>query len=67
MATSSFLETTQSADADATWVSLRQAIANTSGFRRWQIEKGLNDQSSDQSLDQLVQRYLRETLETLAY
>jgi len=53
------------------WISLKGAIASSSGFQRWQLEKSLatlipvtNEQSS---LDQQVRSYLRETLETLAY
>lgn len=50
------------------WDSLKQAIAATSGFQRWQLE-GLNLHSQPQelNLDHQVRRYLRETLETLAY
>ncbi|MGF1589239.1 MAG: hypothetical protein ACFCU7_08355 [Pleurocapsa sp.] len=46
------------------WFSLRQAIAKSSGFHSWQRERNI---SSDVDLDQQVRRYLRETLETLAY
>ncbi|GAB4344920.1 MAG: hypothetical protein OHK0047_38060 [Leptolyngbyaceae cyanobacterium] len=49
------------------WESLKQAIANSSGFRRWQLERNSNSQLHDLGLDVLVRRYLRETLETLAY
>lgn len=49
------------------WESLKQAIANSSGFQRWQLERGDDPQLQALSLDQRVQRYLRETLETLAY
>jgi hypothetical protein len=48
------------------WMSLRQAIAESSGFQRWQLEQDQQD-VQDQDLDELVRRYLRETLETLAY
>ncbi len=48
----------------AIWFSLRQAIAKSSGFQSWQQERNI---SSDVDLDQQVRRYLRETLETLAY
>lgn len=49
------------------WDSLKRAIASSSGFQRWQLDR--LSQSSEQTLsqDQLVRRYLRETLETLAY
>jgi hypothetical protein len=46
------------------WFSLRQAISKSSGFQSWQQER---DISSDIELDQQVRRYLKETLETLAY
>ncbi|HEY9831373.1 MAG TPA: hypothetical protein V6D26_12390 [Stenomitos sp.] len=49
------------------WDSLKQAIATSSGFQRWQMEHRIVDQSQDYNLDNRVQRYLRETLETLAY
>ena len=48
------------------WASLREAIASSSGFQGWKQQQG--DRSLEtQSLDKLVRRYLRETLETLAY
>lgn len=48
------------------WHSLKSAIASSSGFRSWRGE--LSDGEVDNvSLDYLVRRYLRETLETLAY
>ncbi|NJR66091.1 MAG: hypothetical protein HC772_13435 [Leptolyngbyaceae cyanobacterium CRU_2_3] len=52
---------------DVTWDSLKRAIAASSGFQRWRVEhvNALHLQNS--SLEQLVSRYLRETLETLAY
>lgn len=49
------------------WASLKQAIASSSGFQRWRLEKQLSEPRSSQDLDGLVRRYLRETLETLAY
>ncbi len=49
------------------WDSLKQAIAASSGFQRWQLEHSLSTQPQDYSLDSRVRRYLRETLETLAY
>lgn len=50
------------------WDSLKQAIADSSGFQRWQLERlNLNAQLQELSLDNQVRRYLRETLETLAY
>ncbi|WGV28443.1 hypothetical protein [Halotia branconii] len=47
------------------WHNLKYAIAASSGFQRWQLES--TAQLQDLRLDQQVQRYLRETLETLAY
>ncbi|WP_297085041.1 hypothetical protein [Thermoleptolyngbya sp. C42_A2020_037] len=63
------------------WESLKQAIASSSGFQRWQLERSgeqsaaesaagdppVADELSTLPLDQRVRRYLRETLETLAY
>lgn len=46
------------------WFSLRRAIAKSSGFQSWLQERNI---SNDLNLDQQVQRYLKETLETLAY
>jgi hypothetical protein len=48
------------------WDSLKVAIASTSGFQRWELESKVEDRE-DSSLDYRVRRYLRETLETLAY
>lgn len=48
--------------------NLKQAIAASSGFKSWQLEQlYLNTQLKNLSLDHQVYRYLRETLETLAY
>ena len=47
------------------WNNLKDAIAASSGFQRWQVES--NIQLRELRLEQQVQRYLRETLETLAY
>lgn len=58
---------TQSQDESqdrAIWMNLRVAIANSSGFQRWQQEQ---DVDSVKNLDLTVRRYLKETLETLAY
>ncbi|HEY9668553.1 MAG TPA: hypothetical protein V6C91_17225 [Coleofasciculaceae cyanobacterium] len=49
------------------WNSLKQAIAASSGFQRWQMEHLVSEQVQDYNLDSRVRRYLRETLETLAY
>ena len=49
------------------WDNLKQAIATSSGFQRWQMEYSFDDQLQKLSLDYRVRRYLLETLETLAY
>lgn len=49
------------------WGNLQQAIAHSSGFQRWRSERPLNEQQQGLSLEYQVRRYLRETLETLAY
>ncbi|MEH2023632.1 hypothetical protein [Nostoc sp.] len=53
-----------SADTEI-WYSLKCAISTSSGFQRWQLERDVQLQGI--RLEQQVQRYLRETLETLAY
>lgn len=63
----SFTPHNSSIDDSAIWHSLKQAIANSSGFRRWEQECTSDIPTDDLSLDQRVRRYLRETLETLAY
>jgi hypothetical protein len=55
----------QFTDDSEIWHSLKTAIAASSGFQRWQLERDL--QLHGLRLEQQVQRYLRETLETLAY
>ena len=45
------------------WQGLKRAITSSSGFRRWKVE----NYREEEATDQLVQRYLRKTLETLAY
>jgi hypothetical protein len=54
------------------WENLKLAISESSGFKRWKVERQPDQAvgvaaSLDQSLDELVHRYLRDTLETLAY
>lgn len=49
------------------WQNLTKAIANTSGFQRWQTDKDVDLESEKGTLDQQVRCYLRSTLETLAY
>lgn len=53
------------ADDSEIWHSLKFAIAASSGFQRWQLEHSA--QLHEMRLEHQVQRYLRETLETLAY
>lgn len=50
------------------WSELKEAIASSSGFQRWRLEQiSTEAQIQNLSLDHQVSRYLRETLETLAY
>ena len=49
------------------WNSLKEAIAASSGFKRWQDEKTTASELNPKSLDDQVRHYLREALETLAY
>lgn len=49
------------------WNSLKQVIATSSGFQRWQLERSTDGRFNGLALDLLVRHYLRETLETLAY
>lgn len=51
----------------AIWDNLKRAIAASSGFQRWQLEHNHDAQVAAPGLEQQVRRYLRETLETLAY
>ncbi|WP_309740329.1 MULTISPECIES: hypothetical protein [unclassified Chamaesiphon] len=53
-------------DDPSVWTSLKQAISASSGFQHWTSQLP-SIERSDLNLDALVQRYLRETLETLAY
>ena len=59
--------TTQWSEDSQIWQNLKQAIAASSGFQRWQLEQQTQENGQSRTLDQQVQRYLRETLETLAY
>jgi hypothetical protein len=67
MTSSATSESMQFSQDSQIWDNLKQAIAASSGFQRWQMEHPGGDQLEDYSLDSLVSRYLRETLETLAY
>ncbi len=55
------------ANDQAVWASLKQAIATSSGFGRWQNLKQVTDAPLADNLDGQVTAYLRETLATLAY
>ena len=57
---------TVSAHDASIWESLKQAIADSSGFKRWMQERGADAQRQD-SLDFQIRQYLQETLKTLAY
>jgi hypothetical protein len=46
------------------WLSLKSAIANSSGFKSWQKQQPQEDRFT---LEEQVNCYLRETLNTLAY
>jgi hypothetical protein len=48
------------------WTSLKQAISASSGFQHWASQLPTPERAALNG-DTLVQRYLRETLETLAY
>ncbi|HEY9633262.1 MAG TPA: hypothetical protein V6D14_07645 [Coleofasciculaceae cyanobacterium] len=67
MESSATSKSTQLCQESHIWESLKQAIAASSGFQRWQMEHPVGDQLQNYSLDIRVRRYLRETLETLAY
>ncbi len=65
--TNSTLSPQEQFDRDeAIWSSLKQAIEKSSGFKRWQNEQNLEIDREENS-DIQIQKYLRETLETLAY
>ena len=64
--TNATIEEQEWAKDQATWENLRSAIAQSSGFKSWQLENGVIS-DSQKNLDEQVRTYLRETLETLAY
>ncbi|MGB8700733.1 MAG: hypothetical protein WCD18_15055 [Thermosynechococcaceae cyanobacterium] len=49
------------------WSELKQAISDTSGFKRWILERNPNVKGPEATQDTMVMLYLRQTLETLAY
>lgn len=67
MESSATSESMQFSQDSQIWANLKQAIAASSGFQRWQLEHSISEQLQDYSLDSRVRRYLRETLEALAY
>lgn len=62
--TNSITAVRNSKEYQEVWFGLRQAIAMSSGFQSWQQERNIG---KDLDLDIQVRRYLKETLETLAY
>ncbi|HBB34103.1 MAG TPA: hypothetical protein DDZ80_30975 [Cyanobacteria bacterium UBA8803] len=67
MANSATSESREFSQNSKIWNNLKQAIATSSGFQRWQMEHLAAEQLQEGSLEYQVRRYLRETLETLAY
>ncbi len=51
----------------AIWDSLKQAIARSSGFKRWYADHADSLDLEQLTVDKQVSTYLKETLETLAY
>ncbi len=51
----------------AAWSGLKKAIAGSSGFQSWKLERKDDHSLQEMSLETLVHTYLRETLATLAY
>ncbi len=58
---------TQLNNNSSVWENLKQAIANSSGFKCWQEEQIPEQNDISHPLDAQVRRYLKQTLETLAY
>lgn len=56
---------TASRPHDYVWRPLRQAITESSGFQAWLQAEKLTE--TEANVDELVHRYLQETLSTLAY
>jgi hypothetical protein len=61
----------EAANDPKVWSHLKQAIATSSGFDKWQRSRHGDPKDvlvyQEGVLDDLVRSYLRETLETLAY
>jgi hypothetical protein len=51
----------------AIWDSLKQAIARSSGFKRWYADHCETLDLDHLTVDKQVNTYLKETLATLAY
>lgn len=66
MANLSSAEPSHAAQNSDMWQSLKNAIAQSSGFQSWRSEQ-LKSITTSISDEQLVRLYLRDTLETLAY
>jgi hypothetical protein len=49
------------------WGDLKQAVSDTSGFKRWVLERNIDHKEAEPTQEVMVQLYLRQTLETLAY
>lgn len=67
MANSAFQPDYGFGKTDSLWPQLKQAIATSSGFKRWVAEHDIENKVQERTLDILIQSYLRQTLETLAY
>ena len=67
MTIATFIPNTPRKDDASIWESLKKVIAASSGFKCWQEEQTPEISDSSCSLDFQVRRYLRQTLETLAY
>lgn len=58
---------TEQFSEQAAWTGLKKAIAGSSGFKSWQLEREGDHTLQEMTLETLVHTYLRETLATLAY
>lgn len=68
MASSTLSSSGQTGKNYEVWQNLKEAIASSSGFKRWQAEKTVSDEPLDpRELEAEVYTYLKETLNTLAY
>ena len=60
------ISSASSTNDTSVWTSLKQAISASSGFQHWASQLPTTE-STDRTSEELIQLYLRETLETLAY